>query len=65
MLSKIWNYADINKTVSKKEDVLKVMRHMFYLAGLGETEVDHMTTENIKELWTNIGKKLKYNTVIH
>jgi hypothetical protein len=64
MLSKIWNYADINKSVSKKEDVLNVMKHMFILAELGESIVDDMTDENIKELWTDIGKKLKYNTII-
>jgi hypothetical protein len=64
MLSKIWNYADSNKTVSKKEDVLNVMKHMFGLAGLGESAVDNMTDENVRELWTDIGKKLKYTTLI-
>jgi hypothetical protein len=64
ILSKIWNYADRNKTVKKKEDVLNIMKNMFMLAGLGESAVDEMTDGNVRELWTDIGKKLKYNTII-
>jgi hypothetical protein len=64
ILSKIWNYADKNKTVRKKEDILNIMKHIFVLADLGESAVDEMTDDNVKELWTGIGKKLKYNTII-
>lgn len=64
ILSKVWIYADRNKTVKKKGDVLNVMKHMFSLAGLGKSAVDNMSDNNIKELWTDIGKKLKYKTII-
>lgn len=64
ILNKVWDYADRNKTVKRKEDVLNIMKHMFMLAGLGETAVDKMSDENVRELWEDIGKKLKYDTII-
>jgi hypothetical protein len=64
LLSKIWNYVDKNKTVRKKEDILNIMKHIFVLANLGESAVDEMTDDNVRELWKGIGKKLKYNTII-
>ena len=40
------------------------MKHIFVLAMLGKSVVDEMTDENVKELWVDVGKKIKYNTII-
>jgi hypothetical protein len=64
ILSKIYMHVDANKHVREKSDVLDVMKHVFILAGLGESNVEKMTDAEVSELYFDMGKKLEFATIL-
>lgn len=60
----IFFYAENNKDVKDKKDVLEVLKHLFVLGGNDWRDFVPLSEENVRELWTDVGKQLKYDTII-
>jgi hypothetical protein len=65
LLQKIYNaMADAREGRSKK-DVLKVMKHIFVIAGLGNLPIENLTADVAAELYQEIGNRLQFDTIIN
>jgi hypothetical protein len=65
LLKKIYNAVFDSNNVKKSEDVMKVMKHVFVIAGLGEQPVESMSPAEVVDLYTAIGQNLQFSTIIN
>jgi hypothetical protein len=61
LVQKIRLHASMIKTPG---DILKVMKHIMILAGSDIPTVEKMTEKQIRDLYKDIGEKLKFDTIV-
>ena len=63
ILFAIYNKADVLKLVSSKNDQLSIIKHIFFLAGIGKDAVVNMNEKEVATLYREMGEALSFDTI--
>jgi hypothetical protein len=65
LLRKIYDAVFDAENVQKKDDVMKIMKYIFIMTGIGAHPIETMTPLEIENLYLEIGKQLQFSTIIN
>ena len=63
ILYTIYDKADTLKLVSSKDDRLNIIKHIFFLAGIGKDAVVKMNEKEVATLYREMGDALRFDTI--
>lgn len=64
ILNKMYNNL-VSARIKKREDKLKLMKHIFVLGGCGNADdIEKMTDDEVEDLYFSIGRQLNFETIV-